>query len=279
MLDSDRGRAPPADGRGGDHRRRRLDAVAHHRRHDRHRRHGSPGRRASSRTRTTSTTSSCSVPPSELANSDAVTMLMNASDSQIRHFQDEIGGGIQLGEREQGPRGRARRCAHPARQHRCAAARGVDRLRQLHRDRPAPSSPIRHALGDRRQRAPHSPDGARQRCPHRYRRRDGGHGRRNRWLAGIRAGDGFARQPPHRRDQHPVVDRAHERAADDRGRHRRRVVAGAGHVTHPHRRRALRANPAADAAPSLGVARPSRSSRSASHACTWGATSRTAARA
>ena len=43
------------------------------------------------------------VPPSELTSSEAVTMLMNASDSQIRHFQDEIGGGIQLGERSKVP--------------------------------------------------------------------------------------------------------------------------------------------------------------------------------
>jgi putative ABC transport system permease protein len=43
------------------------------------------------------------VPPSEIANSDSVAMLMNATDAQLRHFGDEIGGGIRLGERSKVP--------------------------------------------------------------------------------------------------------------------------------------------------------------------------------
>ena len=43
------------------------------------------------------------VPPSEIANSDSVAMLMNGSDAQLRHFGDEIGGGIKLAERSKVP--------------------------------------------------------------------------------------------------------------------------------------------------------------------------------
>ena len=43
------------------------------------------------------------VPPSEIAKSESVAMLMNASDAQLRHFGDQIGGGIKLGERSKVP--------------------------------------------------------------------------------------------------------------------------------------------------------------------------------